>query len=124
MATVLSTSAVTLLNNQLLVSTGTSPSVRLGGLARLPAVELTFTVPDAGVCALITEASTNNGTSWFTVSSDGLTGSPVSTARAGTSSSIRIFTRLANVTNDSNTLIRARLTDLVGTWRLTAKVDF
>jgi len=120
MSTILTSSAVTVVTNVPLTSTLVSPSVRLRGTRTLSSYELTLTTPDVGTCSIALEYSTNNGTVWVEASRDSFT---AQVPKVGGSSSVRFFTRPA-LPNDSNTLLRARVTDLTGSpWLATIKVE-
>lgn len=122
MSAILTSSAVGIVANVPLTSTLVSPTVRLRGTRTLLSYELTLTTPDVGNCSVVLEYSTNAGVGWREGTRDSFQGRVPITARGG-SSSVRFFSRVT-LRNDSNTLIRARVSELTGgPWLATIRVE-
>jgi hypothetical protein len=113
MSTILSTNAQAMITNIVISSTRVSPSVNINfANPGYLAYEILLTVPSTGSISLLAEASTNGGTTWFPIATDGADGM---VPKAGNSSSIRFFSRY-EIKSTGVYTVRARVTDVTGTW--------
>lgn len=122
MATILTSSAVTVIANLLLAAGQHSPVIAITRKRPIPAFEVILTTPDAGTCTILTEWSLDS-THWTTLARDSFD-AQVPLSSKGGSSFVRFFTR-PTLNSTAACFVRASVPTLTGSpWRGTLRVDF